>query len=80
MGLTSDSAPGTTCGGYVPFDPNTSLTAEQKLFNIKAKLNKLERQFHELEHKSSTPFEVVKVIHIMRIALKEIQDEVDRTD
>jgi hypothetical protein len=62
----------------VPFDPNTSLTAEQKLFNIKAKLNKLERMFHEMEHSSSTSLAVVRVIHIMRVALKEIQDEVDR--
>lgn len=62
----------------MPFDPNTSLTAEQKLFNIKAKLNKLERTFHEMEHQSSTPIEIVRIIHVMRVALKEIQDEVDR--
>jgi hypothetical protein len=61
------------------FDPDTSLTAEQKLFNVKKKLNELDRKFYDLEHHLTTPFEIVRIVHIMRVALKEIENEVDRT-
>ena len=64
--------------GFHPDGPD-NLTSDQKLFNIKAKVNEINRFVDEISHSLVTPIEVVRFSHIIRAAMVEIEKEIDRT-
>ena len=60
-------------------DGPDNLTSDQKLFNIKAKVNEINRFVDEISHSLVTPIEVVRFAHVIRAAMVEIEKEIDRT-
>ena len=65
----------------MPYDPNgpDNLTPQQKLYNIKKKVNEINRFVDEISHSLVTPIEVVRFAHVIKAAMVEIDKEIDRT-
>ena len=62
---------------FDPNDPNL-LTPEKKLYNVKKKVNEIHRQLSvEEEHAESE--EELRLIHMMKVVLAEINRELDRS-
>jgi hypothetical protein len=63
---------------FNPDNPD-NLTVEQKLYNVKVKVNQIVRLVDDISHDSVTPIEVVRFAHLVKAAMAEIQKEIDRT-
>lgn len=64
-----------------PFDPNDPklLTAEQKLFNMKVRVNSIKRTMDKIVHDPAESSDAVRLAHMVKAALVEIESELNRT-